>query len=219
MNTTPTKSAAATLLALGALSLLSACGNAGAGDTAAKDPAGPATTTSAASAPASTPTSKATSKAPKDADLVIAPGRVGPVRAGMTKAQWSPTGMIAKGGIVCPTETVHWKSDPTGNRVFVYTRGTTTISQLSVMAPGPHTAKGIQVGSTYADLQRVYGSDLSAPAHDGWPGKTQVYVEADGDPSHTFLAFELKGGRLTDRSVVDEIAVTAGERADFRYDC
>ncbi|GAB4009769.1 hypothetical protein [Nocardioides ultimimeridianus] len=205
MSTTPTRSAAATLLALGALSLLSACGNTGSGATAAEDPATPAT-------------SKPTSRISQDPDLVIAPGRLGPVRAGMTKAEWTPTGMIAKGGIVCPGEVVHWRSDPAGDRVFVYTRGT-TITQLSVMAPGPHTAKGIQVGSTYADLERVYGSELSAPAHDGWPGRTQVYVEADGDPSHTFLAFQLKGGRLTDRSVVNEIAVTDGERAGFRYDC
>ncbi|HWU21777.1 MAG TPA: hypothetical protein VN088_09640 [Nocardioides sp.] len=208
MTTTPLPYAA-TLLALGALSLLSACGSTGAGDGAAATD--PATTSVAATTPTTTPTVK-------DADLVIAPGRLGSVRAGMTKAQWSPTRKIAKGGIVCPTEVVHWKSDPTGHRVFVYTVGT-TITQLSVMAPGPHTSKGIQVGSTYADLKRVYGAELSAPAHEGWPGKTQVFVEADGDPSHSFLAFQLQGGRPTDRSVVDEIAVTDGERAWFRYDC
>jgi hypothetical protein len=204
MDPISTKSTAASLLTVTALGLLAACGNAGPGPS----PTTPGSTTTSATSPAATH------------GLVIAPGRLGDVRAGMTKAEWSRTGKIAKGAVLCPGEIVHWKADPTGQRIFVYTRGT-TITQLSVKAPGPSTAGGIQVGSTYAELRRIYGTGLTKPEQVGWDGDAQVYAVGEED-GRTYIGFQVKlakSGKVTAASTIDEIAVTDGTKPGFAYDC
>lgn len=189
------------VVAAAALSTLAACGT----DT----PATP-------DAPTDSPTNVAAPQRQHPAEMLIAPGRVGAARAGMTRAEWRRTGLFAPGPVLC-SEPIHWRSDRTGRRLFVYTRGT-TITQLSVKAPGPHTADGLEVGSTYAEVRAVYGDALSAPAHDGWDDRTQVYVRGEED-GRTYLAFEFRGARVTASSKVDEIAVTDGDRPGFMYDC
>ncbi|GAB2970544.1 hypothetical protein [Nocardioides montaniterrae] len=202
-----TKTARVGLLAVTLVSALSACGN-GAAD--AQDPVTTTPTTTATATPASTPSASH--------DLVIAPGSVGAVHAGDTIRQALHTGLVAKGAILCPGERIHWRSDRTGKKYFVYTRAN-TVTQVSVKTPGPHLSNGIEVGSTYRSLLHAYGSDLSQPSHDGWPGTSQVYVEADGDPSHVYLSFQIDGAKPTGASKVTEIAVTDGRRAGFMYDC
>jgi hypothetical protein len=92
------------------------------------------------------------------------------------------------------------------------------IAQIAVGVPGPHTAEGIQVGSTYGELKAAYPT-LTAPVPDGYD-QFSAYPpgEEDGRPYLQFL-FGAYGEPVTDATPITLIAVTDGEKAYFQYDC
>lgn len=223
--TRATTRAAATVLvlALGATLVAGCEATTTAGDRAGQDitPIAPASTPASPATPATpaTPASSTTTSAPAGSELLIRPGAVGEARVGMTRAEWSTTGLFADGGVLCEGELIHWAADPRARRLFVLTDPEATITQLFVLAPGPRTAHGdIQVGSTYGELSAAW-SDLTEPVDDGFD-QSSVYppVEEDGLPYLGFL-LDAPVAELTDDTPVMRIAVTGGEEAAFQYDC
>ncbi len=93
-------------------------------------------------------------------DLVVAPGKVGDVKAGMTKEEALATGFFDADveGVEGCTFALQWKKQFEG--VDVLTREDGSIGSLGVTKGGPQTAEGIRVGSTLADVKAAY-LDLS----------------------------------------------------------
>ncbi|KAA1376053.1 hypothetical protein [Aeromicrobium fastidiosum] len=115
-------------------------------------------------------------------ELELAPGRVGPVRAGMTKAQALSTGYFVadKPAPVegCPVIPLAWK-DEYVNTYDVYTLGNGEISSIGVHGRGVTTADGIGVGSSYDEVKAAYPDDTLLEAGYGQSG-VKVFDRQDG---------------------------------------
>jgi hypothetical protein len=96
---------------------------------------------------------------PAGDDLTLAPGSVGPVRAGMSKAEALATGYFvadvkapAEG---CPMRPLSWK-DEYVNGYDVQTRPDGSITSIGIRGQGIETADGLQVGSALETVQATY---------------------------------------------------------------
>ncbi|MCX6399659.1 MAG: hypothetical protein NTX33_07005 [Propionibacteriales bacterium] len=205
-------------LLLVASTLLTGC-NDDAGDAAVKDPATPGTS-AASTDPTETP-SKTPSGTPTDIDdLVIRPGAIGEARVGMTRAEWTPTGLFEDGAVLCGGELIHWAADPKAEKLLVLTGTDAAITQMFVSAPGPHTDHGdIEVGSTYGELKEAFGN-LTEPVADGFGDTSSVFPPGEED-GKAYLGFLLDAlpEDVTDDTEIVRIAVTGGEPAYFQYGC
>ncbi|WP_182379185.1 hypothetical protein [Nocardioides sp. WS12] len=168
----------------------------------------------------STATSDPTSTPSTPDELVILPGSIGAARVGMTRAQWTPTGLFEDGAVLCGGELIHWAADPTAEKLLVLTDKDATITQLFVSAPGPHTEHGdIEVGSTYGELKRAFPA-ITQPVADGFGETSSVYPPSEED-GLAYLGFLLNAlpGDVTDATTIARIAVTGGEKPYFQYGC
>lgn len=116
----------------------------------------PATATATAKDDSPTASDTVSPAAPTKAeDFVIAPGMVGPVKAGMTKKEAEATGLFdvdvvpVDGCIVVP---LVWKKQY-ADTFDVKAAGNGEVTSIGVLAKGPTTKAGIGVGSTLADLK------------------------------------------------------------------
>jgi len=153
--------------------------------------------------PTATPTTKATPTTLKE--MVIAPGRIGDVRVGMTKKQAVATGHFDANtpalGDGCPVEPLTWKKSY-GDLIDVRTLGNGEISSIGIRDKAPRTKDGLGVGSTYAEVRAALedGKPVEAgysqsglyeydPQTGGWIGylfNTSVDTLKDSEPA-TFV--------------------------------
>ena len=103
------------------------------------------------------PTTTPTKAAPATLkDMVIAPGRIGDVRVGMTKKQAVATGLFDANtpALVdgCPVEPLTWKK-AYGDLIDVRTLGNGEISSIGIRDKAPRTKDGLGVGSTYGAVR------------------------------------------------------------------
>jgi hypothetical protein len=102
-------------------------------------------------------------------DLTIGYGSVGPAKVGMTKREALDTGLFERATYdpadSCTASALAWKSAFKGLEIRTDTAG--TIKSLRIVAPGPRTQYGIQVGSDLADMRGPYASALMGPAEVG----------------------------------------------------
>ncbi len=121
-----------------------------------------------------------TSAVPTQAEnFVIAPGIIGPVKAGMTKKEAAATGLfdvdVAAPADGCPMRPLEWKKEY-ANTFDILTAGNGEVMSIGVRAKGPTTEAGIGVGSTLADVKAAVAD--ATPVEAGY-GQTGVY---DFDP-------------------------------------
>jgi hypothetical protein len=102
-------------------------------------------------------------------DLVIGYGSLGPAKVGMSKREALDTGLFSRQKYepskTCKASALKWKKQFKGVEVRTDTAG--TIRSLSILAPGPKTQNGIQVGSDLADVRAAHGSALIGPSKVG----------------------------------------------------
>jgi hypothetical protein len=154
---------------------------------------------------------------PGPADLVVKPGAVGPVRAGMSKADALQTGLFdadvpppVEG---CPNFPLQWKKEYKG--VDVLTRDDGSISSLGVFKGGPRTSTGIGYGSTLDDLTKAY-PNLS-PVVDAGFNQAGAYEFTDTE-FIGFLFGEETVSSIKGSSKISFIEVTVGDKPDLIRD-
>lgn len=148
--------------------------------------------------------------------LLITPGAVGPVRAGMTKAQALATGYVVADVPVpvdgCPVRPLSWRDEYAGI-VDVLTSQAGDVVSIGVRQPGPRTRSGFGVGSTWGSLKAV----TSEPQEAGY-GQTGAFVQESGDGSWIGFLIDTPVDQLTDDDVVTLVEVTRGDRPGLMRD-
>lgn len=140
--------------------------------------------------------------------LVVKPGSVGPVRAGITKDEAMASGLFDADveGVEGCTFELQWKKQFDG--VDVLTRENGSIASLGVTAGGPSTSEGIGVGSTLAEVKAAY-PELSPVAAAGFDQAGAFHTL--GDDHLGFLFGEATPATITDSSKVSFMEVTTGK--------
>ena len=197
-----------------------ACGGDGQGDraTGAKDMVTTAPSTTASTA-ASTQPSDATTTAPLDGQLNAASrlrlDGIGPVKIGMTPAEASrATGKRIQVG---PDSGPHpascgFASPRSGPKVsFMVIDG--RIKRVDVEPPSPiATVSGVRIGSTEAEVHRVYRGGVRVEPHPYDPaGRYLVYESPQPSQRGLLLIFETDGFRVTSFRAGERSAVEAPE--------
>ena len=106
------------------------------------------------------PTESPAASEPAAEELVVAPGAIGPVQVGMTVDEANATGLFEPREVAdddpCKDEygPIQWKA-PNTEALMVDVEGD-TISLLGIREDTVKTAKGVGVGSTWADVKAAY---------------------------------------------------------------
>jgi len=204
---------------LGVLAVAATLALTGCSDSPDETPDATASTASSATPSATTeptPTSEPTAL-PSIEQLVVAPGRIGPVRVGMTRDEALDTGLfdedVPVGGEECGrAEPLGWKPDYASS-LDVLTKEDGTVVSLGVRGEQPRTADGLGVGSTLRQVSAVYET---AEMTEAGYGQTGVFV-TEGDAWLGFL-FDENVDAIDSRSKVTMLEVTSGTRPDLMRD-
>lgn len=165
----------------------------------------------------------ATAKPPVDvpdaaADFVIAPGAVGVVQAGMSKADAVATGLFdadVKAPVEgCPDYPLVWKK-AYQDYFDVLTVGNGEIVSVGIRATGPTTQDGLGVGSTFADVQASVEDGTAVEAGYGQSG----LFDYDQDTGRWIgYLFNPAVGDLTPDAEVTFVEVTKGSQPSLMRD-
>lgn len=174
-------------------------------------------TTASSPATTATPTTEPTVALPGIEELVVAPGRVGPVRTGMTRDEAFDTGLfdadVEVPGEGCGrVEPLGWKSDYAGS-LDVLTKDDGTVVSMGVRGEQPKTAEALGVGSTLRQVSRAYET---AEMTEAGYGQTGIFV-TEGDAWLGFL-FNEDLEAIGPKSKVTMMEVTAGTKPDLMRD-
>ncbi|GAA3529310.1 hypothetical protein AFL01nite_01380 [Aeromicrobium flavum] len=180
----------------------------------------PSVTTS--STPSETPTTPTPTTEPPAAlpaldELLVSPGRVGPVSVGMTKQQALDTGLF-EADVEVPGEDcgrvlpLGWKADYASS-LDVLTKDDGTVVSLGIRGEQPRTSDGLGVGST---LREVSGVHETAELVEAGYGQTGVFV-TDGERWLGYL-FDADPESIGPKDAVSLVEVTQGTRPDLMRD-
>ncbi len=176
-----------------------------------------ATVTTTATPTSESPTTEPPAALPSVDELLVSPGRVGPVLAGMTRDEALATGLfdtdVETGGEECGrTEPLGWKADYTST-LDVLTTDDGTVVSLGVRGEQPRTADGLGVGSTLQQVSSVYENAEMVEA--GY-SQTGVFV-TEGEQWLGFL-FDADPESIGPQEKVLLVEVTQGTKPDLMRD-
>lgn len=202
------------VLAVAAALALTACTD---GDDTPDPTTATPSTTATSPATTATPTTEPTAALPALEELVVAPGRVGPVRAGMTRDEAFDTGLfdadVEVPGEGCGrVDPLAWKSDYASS-LDVLTQEDGTVVSLGVRGEQPRTAEALGVGSTLRQVSRAYET---AEMTEAGFGQTGIFV-TEGDAWLGFL-FNEDLDTVGPKSKVTMLEVTTGTKPDLMRD-
>lgn len=139
--------------------------------------------------------------------FVISADAIGPITLGMTKAQALQTGYldhdIREGA--CGIALLDWK--PAYRPALdIGTLDDGQVVSLGVAQPGPHTASGLQIGSTYATVKAALGEGVSPVATE--QGQTSL----DQKQGNNWIGFRFNASpdAVTDDTPVSYIGIRIG---------
>jgi hypothetical protein len=142
-------------------------------------------------------------------------GSIGPIKAGMTKAQALATGYLEPGTPgACGTPILQWKSDYSW-ALDLTTLDDGQIESVGVSKPGPRTRSGLQVGSTYASVKAVLGESAVPEATE--QNQTALYVSQGA--SWIGFRFGAAPDAITDTVPVNYIEVRNGSKPVLTPPC
>lgn len=176
-------------------------------------------TPSATPTPKTTPTTTPTAQDPTSPDqFVIAPGAVGPVKAGMSTAEALATGYfvanepaLAEG---CPAPPLAWKAEY-ADAFDVYTLGNGEITSIGIRGDGVRTVEGIGTGSTYDDVRAAYPEEQLVEAGYGQSG-VRVFDRENG--GWVGFLFDPTVAKIKGSSPVTFVEVTKGAEPSLMRD-
>ncbi len=172
---------------------------------------------------ATTPTAKATTANPtvkpaSPSTLVIAPGRVGAARVGMSKQAALATGLFnadtpppVEG---CPVLPLTWKK-AYADMLDVTTLGNGEIASIGVRGKLPRTKSGLGVGSTYAQVRAAIEDKTPVEAGYSQSGLYEYDPQAGGWIGYLFNP---PVDQLKASTPVTFIEVTKGEQPGLMRD-
>ncbi len=150
-------------------------------------------------------------------DLMIGFGSLGPAKVGMSKSEALDTGLFSRqkydASKKCKASALKWKKQFKGVEVRTDTAG--TIRALRILAPGPKTQYGTQVGSDLADVRGSYASALIGPAKIN--RRTSVGFVRKGDAWIGFLFDDDPEDEVLDPIIF--IEVTEGSKPQLQRTC
>jgi hypothetical protein len=163
--------------------------------------------------PGATP---ATAALPADSSgLVVTPGRIGDVKAGMSKQEALDTGFFDADveGVEGCTFTLQWKKQFEG--LDVLTREDGSIGALGVTKGGPRTSEGVGVGSTLAEVTAAHPglSPVDAAGFD----QAGAFLSV-GEQHIGFLFGDATPSTIKQSSKVSFMEVTSGNKPDLMRD-
>jgi hypothetical protein len=153
---------------------------------------------------------------PDLADLIISTSGLGPLTVGLPPAtnpgaamiEWDPEFCSGDEEIMGPIDEpgrwvalgydvdTNYMGEPA--RALYIAADDTAVSRIDVMGTSPHTAEGIRIGSTLAELQATY-PDLQGP-HDN--NISQVWWISDANGT---VVFETQGEDMLGPGVVEQV--------------
>lgn len=204
------------MLAAAATLTLTACSDSS-DDTPEPSPSTASSPSATTSATTAAPTTEPPAALPSIEELVVAPGRIGAVRTGMTREEAVDTGLfdedVSIGGEECGRSApLGWKPDYASS-LDVLTTDDGAVVSLGVRGEQPRTAEGLGVGST---LREVSGTYETAEMTEAGFGQTGVFV-TEGDDWLAFL-FDEDVDKVGPKSKVTMMEVTTGTRPDLMRD-
>jgi hypothetical protein len=184
---------------------------------AADTPAATASATPTATSPSQSPTTEPPAALPALDELLVSPGRVGPVLVGMTRQQAIDTGLF-EADVEVPGEDcgrvqpLGWKSDYASS-LDVLTKDDGTVVSLGIRGEQPRTSDGLGVGSTLRQVSRVHET---AELVEAGYGQTGVFV-TEGQRWLGYL-FDADPESIGPKDTVTLVEVTQGTKPDLMRD-
>lgn len=205
MATTRTFAAAAVLILA---SSLSGCGGSETNNT---EPSASPTASASQTPTPSESTSPSASPTPA-AEADVAPGQVKGLRVGMTKAEWTKTGLIGRDKqreAACEGTYWTWRDKAMAKSSDLVIDDMGTIAAIGVTGKDLSTEKGIHVGSTYAELTKAYGAQLAPISHNDY-GSAMTSIKQGQD--WLGFAFDVEDAKPTPTSKIVMMEVTHGQK-------
>lgn len=164
-------------------------------------------------APTTSPTEDTTQLEPLS-KLVVIPGAVGPVRAGMSRDEANATGYLEYKSTneSCEGPLWQWKPDYRESLDLSFPSDGSKVASIGIRGEFPRTRSGYGVGTTWKELKSVVDQ---GPEMAGY-SQTGVYVQ-EGDAWIGFL-FDVSTDELTDDHKVMMMEVTTGTKPGLMRD-
>ena len=160
------------------------------------------------------------------ATRLVAPGRIGKARIGMTVDEAMATGQFNQNVVdpLCdPDHTIYLQPKKPFKRQYVVFVADDEIVEMNAGGDRMRTAKDVRTDSTYRKVKRAYGDKLTRPREVGYQQWGVFLPKGRKGPERRWIGFLfgealVADGRLRGRDTVTLMGVTKGKRPPLMLD-